>query len=122
MPRGVSKPSARPEASLSAHRTKFLSSKSDSPARYLSPSVAVRRNHASAVRNLVSPQVRELAAQANPTLLLDGVQLTQVLPVLLVIANQETGNVTGQEFRVAGPRSPPHRSVKTYPALQSHSQ
>lgn len=118
---GVPQPFAGPEASLSVQRAKFRSSKSDSPSRYLSPSAAVKRNHARAVRNLVSPQVRELAVQANPTLLLDGIQLTQVLPVLLVIANQETGTATGQEFRIAGPRSPPRRSVQTYPALLSHS-
>lgn len=87
MPRGASKPSAGPEACLSAHRVKFLSSKSDSPSRYLGPSVAEKWNHARTARNLVSPQARELAALANPTLRLDGVQLTQVSPEVLVNAN-----------------------------------
>ena len=65
------------------------------------------------VRNRVSPQVRELEALANLSLPWDGVQITQVLPVLLVNANQATGAVTGQEFHTVGPRFPPHRSVQT---------
>lgn len=122
MPRGVSKRSAGHPASPSAPWLKFLSSKSDSPSIHLDPSVAAKRILVRTAGNLVSLQVREPAVLAFPTLLRDGVQSTQILPISLMIANPETGAVTGQEFRIADPHFRPHRPAQSYRAPLSHFQ